>query len=107
LRTISHQVNALSAQPAGIILKKFCVYIDIYSSTTKRVSRKHTDRDNIYYFAAVLYNKALTNDFFINFLHEKNFLSRTLYEILLKIKIIFFFFFQSVIFKNYTILLIY
>jgi len=30
LRTISHQVNALSAQPAGIILKKFCIYTYIY-----------------------------------------------------------------------------
>jgi len=40
LRTISHQVNVLSAEPAGIILKKFCVYIDIYSSTIERVSRK-------------------------------------------------------------------
>lgn len=71
----------LSAQPAGIILKKFCVYIDIHSSTIERVSRKHTGRDNIYYFvAAVLYNKALTNDFFIRLLRK----SRTLYEIFLK-----------------------
>lgn len=64
LEKISHQVNALSAQPAGIILKKFCVYIYIYIDTHSRaIARVLASRDNTYCLTAAVLYKASTNDF--------------------------------------------